>query len=93
VVDESMGSKSSKLSITAMANSRNTRNLSRRTASDSAGEEVLLVLVLVGRTEGVSTTLLLDNAASRMLLLGLVRLLSEVFCVFDADFIVISEGF
>jgi hypothetical protein len=90
--DDSMGSRSS-LSITAMAKSRNTRNLSRWTASDS-GEEVL-VLVLVGRTEGVSTTLLLDSAASRMLLLkvvGLVRLLSEVFGVFDGDFMVFSEG-
>jgi hypothetical protein len=87
--DDSMGSKSS-LSITAMAKLRITRNLSRRIASDS-GEEVSLVLVLV-----FTTTLLLDSAAIRMLLLkvvGLVRLLSEVFCALgDGDFMVISEG-
>jgi hypothetical protein len=87
VEDDSTGSKSL-LSITAMAKLRIPRNLSRRIASDS-GEEVLLVLVLV-----FTTTLLLDSAAIRMLLLkvvlGLVRLLSEVFCALeDGDFIVI----
>jgi hypothetical protein len=72
-----MGSKVP-LSITAMADSRIMRNLSRRTSADTG----------IGRT-GVSTTLPLDKAC-RMLLLelkagGLVLL----FCASDGDFMVV----
>jgi hypothetical protein len=85
VVNDSMKSKSS-LSITASARSIVTRNLSRRTASDSGDEVLVIVLVL-------STTLLLDKTACSMLLLKVVRLvkvLPEVFWVVsDGDFMVL----
>jgi hypothetical protein len=77
--------------MTAIAKSRISRNLTRRTASES-GEEVLAI-VLVAWTEVVSTTLLLDDAACRMLLLKVVGLVGEVFWVSDGDFMVLSKVF
>jgi hypothetical protein len=73
-----MGSKSP-LSITAMADARTMRNLSRRTSADTGTG---------GRTE-VSTTLPLDNAC-RMLLLELkAGGLVLVFCASDGDFMAV----
>jgi hypothetical protein len=83
VVDDSLRSKSS-LSMTASAKSRISRNLLRRTASDS-GEEVLAI-ALAGRSPEVEfTTFLLDDAACRMMLLKV-----GLFWVSDGDFMVFS---
>jgi hypothetical protein len=78
-----MGSKSQLSSITAMAELRIVRNLSRRTPADS-GE---LCVTAIGRTE-VSSTLPLDNACRMLLLVLKVVGLVLLFGASDGDFMV-----